>query len=104
MRKGINEKLREFFRMGWLLRLLFLAFIMFLIISGVRRLLLPTPLPRRNRKEEKGQEGVLMIQDPQCGRFVPEREAFTASFQGRVLHFCSQECRDLYTRPQATEG
>ena len=84
--------------MGWLIRLLLFAYAIFLIISGVRRLLLPTPLPRRNRKAEKGQEGVPMIQDPQCGRFVLERESVTATWQGQVLHFCSQECRNLYTR------
>ena len=83
--------------MVWLIRLLFFAFAIFLIISGVRRLLLPPPSPRRGRKEGKGQEGVPMIQDPQCGRFVLEKEALRASFQGQALYFCSQECRDLYT-------
>jgi large-conductance mechanosensitive channel len=54
--------------MGWIIRLLLLAFAVFLIISGVRRLLLPTSLPRRDKRKEKGQEeGALMIQDPQCG-------------------------------------
>jgi YHS domain-containing protein len=41
---------------------------------------------------------VLLIEDPQCGRFVPEHDAVHISFQGQGLHFCSQECRDLYTR------
>ena len=88
--------------MGWLIRLLFFAFVIFLIISGVRHLLLPTSLPRRTKRAEKGQEGVPMVQDPQCGRFVLEKEALTASFRGQVLYFCSQECRDLYIRHQAT--
>jgi YHS domain-containing protein len=90
--------------MVWLIRLLLFASAIFLIISGLRRLLLPTPPPRRNRRKEKGEEGALMIQDPQCGRFVLERDAFTASFQGRVLRFCSQECCDLYIHPRLTEG
>lgn len=90
--------------MGWLIRLLFLAFVLFLIISGVRRLLLPpSSVPGRGRRrEEKGQEGALMIQDPQCGRFVLEKEALKASFQGQVVLFCSQECRDLYIRHRTT--
>jgi YHS domain-containing protein len=47
---------------------------------------------------------VLRLQDPQCGRFVLERDAIRTSVHGQGLHFCSQECRDLYTRPQAPRG
>lgn len=90
--------------MGGLLRLLVLAIALWLIISGMRRLLLPPSLPRRDKEEDQEQEGVLLVQDPQCGRFVLERDAVRAAFHGQMLHFCSQECRDLYTRPQATEG
>lgn len=90
--------------MGGLLRLLLLALAIWLIISGVRRLLLPSSLFRRDKEEEKRQESVLLVQDPQCGRFVLERDAVRASFHGQGQHFCSQECRDLYTHSQATEG
>ena len=89
--------------MGGLLRLLLFALALWLIISGVRRLLLRPFLPRRDKEEDQEREGVLLVQDPQCGRFVLERDAVRASFHGQVLHFCGQECRDLYTRPQATE-
>jgi len=90
--------------MGGLLRLLLLAIAVWLIISGVRRLFLLPSFPRRDKEEEKEQEGVPLVQDPQCGRFVLERDAIRASLHGQGLHFCSQECCDLYTRPQATEG
>ena len=90
--------------MGGLLRLLLFALALWLIISGVRRLLLRPFLPRRDKEEDQEREGVLLVQDPQCGRFVFERDAVRISFHGQGLHFCSQECRDLYTRPQATEG
>ena len=90
--------------MAGLPRLLLLALALWLIISGVRRLLLLPSFPRRDKEEEKEQEGVLLVQDPQCGRFVLERDAVRASFHGQVLHFCGQECCDLYTRPQTTEG
>jgi len=89
--------------MGGLLRLLLFAIAIWLIISGVRRLLLPSSFPRRDKEEAKEQEGVLLVQDPQCGRFVLKRDAVRASFRGQIFHFCSQECRDLYARPQAIE-
>ena len=90
--------------MGGLLRLLVLTIAIWLIISSVRRLFLRPSFPRRDKEEEKEQGGVLLVQDPQCGRFVPERDAVRVSFHGQGLHFCSQECHDLYTHPQATEG
>jgi len=90
--------------MGGLLRLLVLALAFWLIISGVRRLLLPPSPPRRDKEEDQEQEGVLLVQDPQCSRFVLERDAVRVSFHGQMLHFCSQECRNFYTHPHATEG
>lgn len=90
--------------MGGFLRLLLLAIALWLIISGVRRLLLSSSLPRRDKEEDQEQEAVLLVQDPQCGRFVLKRDAVRTSFRGQILHFCSPECRDVYTRPQATEG
>jgi len=81
-----------------LLRLLLFVLALWLVLSGVRRLLLPPPVPRRGRGPGKEQDGVLMTQDPQCGRFVAEQEAVRASFQGHLLSFCSVECRDLYAR------
>jgi YHS domain-containing protein len=90
--------------MGGLLRLLLLAIAIWLIISGVRRLLLPSSLARRDTEEDQEQEDVLLVQDPQCGRFILKRDAARVSFQGQILHFCSSECHDLYTRSQATEG
>jgi YHS domain-containing protein len=88
--------------MGWLIRLLLFAGIVYLIVSGLRRLFLPSTAPQHPREARQQQEGELMVQDPQCGRFVLERQACTASVQGQVCYFCSQECRDLYTRARAT--
>ncbi len=90
--------------MGGLMRLLLLAIAIWLIISGVRRLFLLPAFPRRDKEADTEQEGVLLVQDPQCGRFVLERDAVRISFHGQELHFCSRKCRDLYTHPQATEG
>ena len=96
--------------MGGLLRLLLLAVAVWLIVLNVRRLLLLLPLFRRIG-ESKEQEGLLRVQDPKCGRFVPEGEALRISFRGQELHFCSRECRDLYTdsggswaKPPAADG
>src|SRR4030095_8415956 len=75
-----------------------------LIISGMQRLFPSTALSRLDKREKKDQKSMLLVRDPQCGSFVPEQDAVKTSFRGQVLHFCSQECRDLYIRPQVTEG
>jgi uncharacterized protein len=84
--------------MSGLLRFLALVIFIWMFIAGMRRLFLLLSLPRPDKEPDREQEGVLLIQDPQCGRFVPEHDAVHISFQGHGLHFCSQECRDLYTR------
>jgi YHS domain-containing protein len=84
--------------MGSLLRLLLFAFALYLLFSGIRRLFLPSSAPRAHNPKRQERHDELMVQDPQCGRFVTEREALTASVRGRLLHFCSRDCRDLYTR------
>jgi uncharacterized protein (TIGR02611 family) len=89
--------------MGRLLRLL-ATIAIWLIISGVRRLFLFPSSPRQDKEEDQEQEGMPLVQDPQCGRFVLERDAVRTTFHGPGFHFCSQERRDLYTRPQAQAG
>lgn len=85
--------------MGSLLRLILFALALYLIITGIRRLLLSPPAPRdANDVKRQGPRDELMVQDPQCGRFLTEREAVPASVRGQRFYFCSQKCRDLYTR------
>ena len=89
--------------MSGLLRFLTLVIFIWMFIAGMRRLFLLLSLPRPDKEPGHVQEGVLLVQDPQCGRCVPEHDAVHLSFQGREFHFCSQECRELYTRLQ-TKG
>ena len=84
--------------MNWLLRFLTLVIFTWMFIAGMRRLFLLLSLPRPDKEPGREQEEVLLVEDPQCGRFVPEHDAVHIFFQGQELHFCSQECRDLYTR------
>ena len=91
--------------MGAVLRLLFLACALWLIISSLRRLFLLLPFSRGDQEEEQGKHKELpLVQDLQCGRFVLERDAISASVHGQgLLFFCSQECRDLYCRSHLIE-
>ena len=83
--------------MPGLLRLLLLLAVGYLVIAGIRRLFLPaTSDPTKGQADASGSEGVPLVQDPQCGRFIPQDEAIQVSRRGRTVYFCSQECRAAY--------
>lgn len=85
--------------MGTLLRLLLFTLALYLIISGIRRLFLPPPAARGGKGADRHEpHDELMVQDPQCGRFLTVRDAVPALLHGQRLYFCSQRCRDLYMR------
>jgi len=37
-----------------------------------------------------------LVQDPVCGSYVPLHTAVSADAGGRVVYFCSTECRDKF--------
>ena len=37
-----------------------------------------------------------MVQDPQCGTYIPRRDAVQKMIQGRLHLFCSEECAKQY--------
>ena len=83
--------------MPGLFRLLLLLAVGYLVIAGIRRLFLPaTPDTTKRQADASGPEGVSLVQDPQCGRFIPQNEAIRVSRRGRTVYFCSQECRAAY--------
>ena len=38
-----------------------------------------------------------MVQDPNCGIYVPKRQSVTKSIQGKEHFFCSKKCADEYS-------
>lgn len=89
--------------MPGLLRLLMLVIVVWLFFSLARRLLLLLSLPGQEKEEHRERVTALLVHDPQCGRFVSEREALQISFRGQTLYFCSQECLDLYAESRISQ-
>jgi uncharacterized protein len=85
-----------------LLRVLFLVVALWFFLAGMRRLFRASSLPERGKDETPEQVTALLVQDPQCGRFLSERDALQISVRGYVAHFCSQECLDLYRKSRIT--
>jgi YHS domain-containing protein len=85
--------------MPGLFRLLLFLGIGYLIVSGIRRLFLPAAASSQKQAVHTTDlDSVPLVQDPQCGRFVPQNEAIVVSRRGRsqTLYFCSEECRAAY--------
>ncbi len=85
--------------MPGLVRLLLVLAVGYLVIAGIRRLFLPAASSGQKRARQEhaqGADGVALVQDPQCGRFIPQDEAIQVSRRGRTVYFCSQECRAAY--------
>lgn len=40
----------------------------------------------------------VMIQDPHCGAYFPQRKGFSLEKDGKSLQFCSEKCRNLYQK------
>jgi YHS domain-containing protein len=43
-----------------------------------------------------GPASTLLHQDPVCGTYVAADSSLKRIFDGKVVHFCSPECRDRY--------
>ena len=85
--------------MPGLIRLLLLLGIGYLVVAGIRRLFLPTTGSSQKHtgaSRPEASDGEPLVQDPQCGRFIPQHEAIVVSRRGQALYFCSQECRAAY--------
>lgn len=39
-----------------------------------------------------------MIKDPQCGAYFLKQQGVKGVVEGKVMHFCSEECYDKYLR------
>jgi len=39
-----------------------------------------------------------LIQDPQCGKYFLRQRGVKGVVEGKVLHFCSEECYDKYLK------
>jgi YHS domain-containing protein len=67
-------------------------FLIYTVFQMIKQVLLKPPAPPR----EKTTRGEEMIQDPECGTYVPRNHAVTAQVKGTTHYFCSTACREKY--------
>jgi YHS domain-containing protein len=64
--------------------------------SGSRSASQPPPVVR-GPGGSPGTATTMLQQDPVCGTYVAVDSSLKRVVNGRVLHFCSAECRDKYS-------
>ena len=70
---------------------LIVGFLVYTVFQALKRSLLKRPPP-----PEKTARGEEMVQDPECGTYVPRSNAVRAQAKGTTHYFCSPACRDKY--------
>ncbi len=40
----------------------------------------------------------VMVKDPACGTYLPQKDAIRATVRGRTLYFCSIQCLSDYRK------
>ncbi len=77
-----------------LLLLVLFGFVFYSMLSGVLRLGKP------GRKQNRTRDGETMVEDPQCGTYLPLSDAIKTSIHGRDYYFCSKKCLKEYKKAQ----
>jgi YHS domain-containing protein len=86
----------RFFVIRFLLPLLILFFLRALlrsVFAGVRSY---SPPPAKSQQQPPGTPGGELKKDPVCGTYVSTSGSISRTVNGKVLYFCSAQCRDKY--------
>lgn len=81
-----------------IIRVLILAGLIYLIYRGRKRWLEFKSSVQDVVEQMSAPQQVddIMVQDPFCKVYFPQREGLHAKHKGEDLYFCSQECKDKY--------
>ena len=77
-----------------LILLILCGFVIYSMISGLLRPGKP------KRPKNRSDEGEVMVEDPQCGTYLPLGDAIKANIHGRQHYFCSKKCLKEYKKAQ----
>lgn len=84
---------------GFIRILFFALFILWLVrsvVSFAQRFLAGAQPRTPVQRPHPQQAQTLLQQDPVCGTYVSVESSLKRLHDGRVIHFCSPECRDRY--------
>jgi YHS domain-containing protein len=80
-----------------LLLLILLGFVGYSMIQGFIR---PKEKPGGKMPRNRSRDGEKMVEDPQCGTFLPISDAIAAKINGHEHFFCSKKCLKEFKKAQ----
>jgi len=79
-----------------MIRLLLLSVLCYLAYTLFRSFMRKLPGQRNTPPAAKSSRGEEMVQDPQCGTYLPRGDALSKTVRGQKHYFCSAACRDAF--------
>jgi len=80
--------------MAFLLRILAIAFLLWLAVAYVRNRV--AGIFRPSKPGKSGDQIAEMVKDPVCGSYVAIDEAVSLKKNGTDVYFCSERCLEKY--------
>jgi len=85
-----------------MIKILMLILLCFVGYSMLQGLINPKPKKEKrgwmSRRQPRNIEGEQMVEDPQCGTFIPLSDAVSANIKGKQHYFCSKKCLKEYKK------
>lgn len=81
-----------------MIRLLIFGALAWIAYSLVKRWLRTVLPPSTAAQGPVSRQGQPMVEDPQCGTFIPTDTAISSTVAGKKIYFCSKECCDTYLK------
>lgn len=85
-----------------LIRLIAIVVLVWMLYRGIKNFMArrADAKARKSVDPATGQEIEMMVEDPQCHTFLPQKDAIHLYHKGQDLFFCSEKCRDEYREAQ----
>ena len=77
-----------------LILLILCGFVFYSMVSGLLR------PGKSKRSQNRSNEGEAMVEDPQCGTYLPLSDAIKTTIHGQQHYFCSKKCLQEYKKAQ----
>jgi len=78
-------------------KFLILAVVGYVFYRAIKSMIINSGVSPSNREERNSSEvDDVLVQDPVCKTYVPQRGGIHLRRHGQMIYFCSEECRDRY--------
>ncbi|MDL1977292.1 MAG: hypothetical protein BA868_00690 [Desulfobacterales bacterium C00003106] len=78
------------------MRLIILTILGYVVYRLIKGFFIRPPVSGREGKRGNPEIDNVMIKDPYCQAYFPQRDGVSAIVDGAEYHFCSTECRDRF--------